>query len=29
MKMHTSTILIVKTRSLKFTESLRWHDGSL
>jgi hypothetical protein len=29
MKTHTSTILIDKTRSLKFTESPRWHDGKL
>ena len=29
MKTHTSTILIDKARSLKFTESPRWHDGKL
>jgi hypothetical protein len=29
MKMHISTILIDKTRGLKFTESPRWHDGKL
>jgi sugar lactone lactonase YvrE len=29
MKMHTCTILIDKTRGLKFTESPRWHDGKL
>jgi len=29
MKMHTSTILIDKTRGLKFTESPRWRDGKL
>jgi sugar lactone lactonase YvrE len=29
MKTHTSTILIDKTRGLKFTESPRWHDGKL
>ncbi len=29
MKTNTSTILIDKTRGLKFTESPRWHDGNL
>lgn len=29
MKIHTSTMLIDKTRGLKFTESPRWHDGKL
>jgi len=29
MKMHTSTILVDKTRGLEFTESLRWHGGKL
>jgi hypothetical protein len=29
MKTHTSTILIDKTRGLKFTESPRWRDGKL
>ena len=29
MKTHISTILIDKTRGLKFTESPRWHDGKL
>lgn len=29
MKTHTSTILIDKTRGLKFIESPRWHEGKL
>jgi hypothetical protein len=29
LKVHTSTILIDRTRGLRFTESPRWHDGRL